>query len=236
VKTQGLALQPTVDGHTLPAHPFTPSASPLAANVPLMMGTTEHEVNFFPNAVVDPIDDAELFTRVKQSVRADDALIKDVIALYRHNRPKVSNVELYQIIASDNFRAGPMTQTERKAEQATSPVYQYYFRWQSVVRDGKLRAFHTLDIPFAFNNVEVATSMTGAAQSRYALATKVSSAFASFARTGSPNTGGLPSWPQFDMKTRATMAFNNDCEVINDPYREERLLLAKLREVAARNG
>jgi para-nitrobenzyl esterase len=104
------------------------------------------------------------------------------------------------------------------------------------VRDGKLRAFHTLDIPFAFNNVEVTTSMTGTAQSRYALATKVSSAFASFARTGNPNTGGLPNWPQFDMKTRATMALNNDCEVINDPYRDERLLLAQLREAAARNG
>ena len=236
INTQGLALQPVVDGHTLPADPFAPAASPLSAGIPLMMGTTEHEVNFFPNTPVDPIDDADLFTRVKQSVRADDAKTKEVIELYRHNRPKASNVELYQIIASDNFRAGPLTQTERKAEQASAPVYQYYFRWSSVVRDGKLRAFHTLDIPFAFNNVEVATSMTGTAQSRYALATKVSSAFASFARTSNPNTGGLPNWPQFDMKTRATMAFNNDCEVLNDPYRNERLLLAQLRDAGARNG
>jgi para-nitrobenzyl esterase len=237
INTQGLAMSPVVDGHTLPANPFAPTASPLSAGIPLMMGTTEHEVNFFPGAVVDPIEDADLFARVKQAVRADDAKVKEVIDLYRHNRPNVSNVELYQIIASDNsFRVGPMTQTERKAEQATAPVYQYYFRWQSVIRDGKLRAFHTLDIPFAFNNVEVATAMTGTAQSRYALATKVSSAFASFARTGNPNTGGLPNWPQFDTKTRATMAFNNDCEVLDDPYRDERLLLAQLREGAARNG
>ena len=236
VNAQGLAMQPVVDGHTLPAHPFAPAASPLSAGIPLMMGTTEHEVNFFPNTPVEPIDDADLVARVKQSVRADDAKTKEVIELYRHNRPKASNVELYQIIASDNFRAGPMTQTERKAEQASAPVYQYYFRWNSVVRDGKLRAFHTLDIPFAFNNVEIATSMTGTAQSRYALATKVSSAFASFARTGNPNTGGLPNWPQFDLKTRATMALNNDCEVLNDPYRDERLLLAQLRDAAARSG
>ena len=38
------------------------------------------------------------------------------------------------------------------------------------------------------------------------------------------------------MKTRATMAFNNDCEVINDPYREERLLLSLLRQAAARSN
>jgi para-nitrobenzyl esterase len=236
VKTTGLQLQPAVDGHTLPANPFAPAATPLAAGVPLMIGTTEHEVNFFPNGPIDPIDEAELQSRLKQTLRTEDAKVKEVVDLYRHNRPRAGNVELYQIIASDNFRVGPMTQAERKAEQASAPVYQYYFRWQSAVRDGKLRAYHCLDIPFAFDNVEVATSMTGTPQSRYALATKISTAFANFARTGDPNADGLPRWPQFDLKTRATMAFNNESEVLDDPYREERLLLAQLRDAAARNS
>jgi para-nitrobenzyl esterase len=236
VSSTGLPLQPTVDGRTLPANPFAPAATPLSAGVPLMVGTTEHEVNFFPNGPLDPIDDAELRSRLGQSLRADGAKVKEVVDLYRHNRPNAGNVELYQVIASDNFRAGPMTQAERKAEQASAPVYQYYFRWQSAVRGGKLRAYHCLDIPFAFDNVEVATSMTGTPQSRYALATKISTAFTNFARIGDPNAEGLPHWPQFDLKTRATMAFNDESEVLNDPYRDERLLLAQLREAAARNS
>jgi para-nitrobenzyl esterase len=64
----------------------------------------------------------------------------------------------------------------------------------------------------------------------------VSTAFANFARTGNPNAAGLPNWPTFDLQTRATMTFNDECAVLNDPYRDERLLLSKLREAAAANG
>src|SRR5882672_1851196 len=232
LKTQGLQLQPTVDGRTMPANPFAPTASAISASVPLMMGTVEHEVNFFPTTMIDPIEDADLLARVKQTVRGDDANAKEVVDLYKHSRPKASNVELSQIIASDNgMRVGPITQAERKSEQATAPVYSYYFRWLSSVRQGKLRAYHCLDIPFAFDNVEVATSMTGTLQSRYALATKVSTAFANFARSGDPNGAkGLPQWPKFDTKTRATMVLNDESVVTNDPFGAERQMLAKLRE------
>ncbi len=234
VATRGLQLAPCVDGHSLPADPFAPKASPLCADVPLMMSNTEHEVNFFPNTPLDPIDAADLHARVKQTLRADDAAVNEVLGLYKEHRPNASNVELYQIIASDNtMHVGVKEQTERKAEQGTAPVYSYYFRWLSSVHEGKLRAYHTVDIPFAFNNVEVATSMTGSSQTRYALADKVSAAFASFARTGDPNHDGLPHWPQFDVGTRATMVLDNDCEVVNDPYGEERKLLAKLRSAAS---
>ena len=76
--------------------------------------------------------------------------------------------------------------------------------------------------------------MTGTSQTRYALADKISAAFASFARTGDPNTSALPAWPKFDLQTRATMFLDNECEVVNDPHRGERVALAKLREEAAR--
>jgi para-nitrobenzyl esterase len=232
LKTNGLAMQPVVDGRTMPANPFAPTASAIMADVPLMMGTVEHEVNFFPTTMIEPIEDADLLARVKQAARVEDAKGKEIIELYKHGRPNASNVELSQIIASDNgMRVGPITQAERKSEQGTAPVYSYYFRWLSSVRSGKLRSYHCLDIPFAFDNVEVATSMTGTLQSRYALATQMSTAFANFARSGDPNGAqGLPAWPKFDTKTRATMVLNDESAVINDPFGAERQMLAKLRE------
>jgi para-nitrobenzyl esterase len=105
----------------------------------------------------------------------------------------------------------------------------YYFRWQSPVRDGKLKAFHTLEIPFVLENVDEAKTMTGSGQDRYALQDKMSAAWANFARTGNPNHKGLPNWPAFKNTDRATMEFNNECKVVNDPYREERLALNALR-------
>ena len=87
--------------------------------------------------------------------------------------------------------AGVITEAERKAEQP-APVYVYYFTWKSPVHDGKLKAFHTLEIPFVLDNVDEAKSMTGSGADRYPLQEKMSGAWAAFARTGNPNHKGLP--------------------------------------------
>jgi para-nitrobenzyl esterase len=95
-----------------------------------------------------------------------------------------------------------------------------------------LKAFHTLEIPFVLENVDEAKSMTGSGADRYALQEKMSGAWAAFARTGNPNHKGLPKWPAFKTHQRATMIFDNRCEVVNDPHGAERLALAALRTVS----
>jgi para-nitrobenzyl esterase len=107
----------------------------------------------------------------------------------------------------------------------------YYFTWKSPVRDGKLRTFHTLEIPFVFDNVDLATAMTGSGQERYALADKISSAWVAFARTGNPSHKDLPKWPAFDTKQRATMILDNECQVVDDPNGEERQTLREVRRL-----
>jgi para-nitrobenzyl esterase len=227
--TRGLRLAPVVDGKTLPAGPFDPSAPAMSADVPLLIGTTEFEINFFPNTKLDPIDDSELHSAVKQATRAGDAEVDKLIALYRKGRPKATDIDLSEIIASDGFRTSVIAEAERKSAQA-APVYMYYFTWKTPVRDGKLKAFHTLEIPFVLANVDEAKSMTGSGSDRYALQDKMSGAWASFARTGNPNHKGLPNWPAFKTEQRATMIFDNQCKVVDDPHGEERLALASLRQ------
>ena len=227
-------LGPVVDGKSLPHDPFDPSAPEESATVPLLIGSVEEEVNFFPNTPLDPIDDADLHKRVKQTTRADDAAVDHLIAVYKQGRPKKSNVEIYQIIASDaTFSAGVHTEADRKVAQGKAPVYKYYFIWQSTARDGKLRSYHTLEIPFVFENVDPAKSMTGTGQDRYALSDKMSAAWAAFARSGNPNAKGLPHWPAFTADQRATMVFNDETKLVNDPYKEARLALAALPAPAA---
>jgi para-nitrobenzyl esterase len=53
----------------------------------------------------------------------------------------------------------------------------------------------------------------------------MSSAWIAFARTGNPNTGALPPWPAYDLNRRATMIFNVNSRVENDPYSEIRNIL-----------
>lgn len=105
-----------------------------------------------------------------------------------------------------------------------------YFDWRSPVRGGKLGAFHTLEIPFVFENIDVGRSMTGSGADRYALSDKMSGAWAAFARNGNPHDGNLPHWPAFHSTERATMFFDNHCRVLNDPRREERLALRAVQK------
>ena len=228
LSTQGLRLAPVVDGHALPADPFDPAAPAISADIPLLIGSVEYEVNFFPFTKFDPIDDAGLRAAVKQNSRVNDAEAEKLITVYRKGRPNVTNVELAQILASDNFAAAVHTEAERKSAQK-APVYMYYFTWKSPVRDGKLKAYHTLEIPFVLENVDEAKSMTGSGADRYPLQDKMSGAWAAFARSGNPNHKGLPNWPPFKTDQRATMVLDNECQVVNDPHGEERKAREALR-------
>jgi para-nitrobenzyl esterase len=229
----GFAASPVVDGRTLPHDVFNPTATTLSANVPLLIGSTETEVTWNVNTdYTAPADDAALRERIKRTLRsADDAQIDKLIATYRKNRPKASNLDLALIVETDasQFRSGTTTEAERKAALGKAPVYTYRFQWYSPVSGGRLRAMHCMDIPFVFENVDLCKTVVGDGADRHALADKMSSAWVAFARSGNPNHRGLPKWEPFTADARATMIFNNECRAVNDPYREERIAVAAIQ-------
>jgi len=224
-----LTFGPVVDGKTLPGGPFDPTAPDFSSDIPVLTGTTEYEITFFPNTKYDALDDAALRAAFKQTTRAAaDADVDQLVATYKKGRPGLTNLDYSLILASDNFRGRVITQAERKSAQR-APVYLYYFTWQSPVRNKQLKSFHTLEIPFVLANVDEGKSMTGSEQDRYTLQDRMSTAWAAFARTGNPNHKGLPNWPAFETKTRPTMVFDNRCKVVNDPAGAERVALESIR-------
>ena len=226
----GLRFGPVVDGATLPRDPFDPTAPEISADVPLIVGSTQTEVTFFPGQQLDPIDEAALSARLKQNLRADDATVGKVIAIYRKIQPGISNIDVALEVASDSFAwLNSVTAAERKAALGKAPVYMYYFTWRSPVRDGKLKAMHCMEIPFVFDNVDGGKPMTGSGQDRYALAEKMSRAWTAFAHSGNPNHKGLPNWAAYSAGERATMFFDDECKLVNDPRAEARAALSALR-------
>jgi para-nitrobenzyl esterase len=228
---QGLAGGPVVDGRSLPRDPWSPTAPDDSATVPLMMGSVQTE-----DAWSDPpppldMPEAEMLTRVKRIVRNDDAKAKELVALYRRVHPAISNTDVWLMMNADNTRrANAQTLGELKSAQGKAPSFLYYFTWRSPVHLGQMKSYHTLDIPFAFYNVDVASSMTGSGNDRYLLAHRMSAAWAAFARSGNPNHADLPNWPAFTATGRATMILGNECKVVNDPDHEERLALKAIRD------
>ena len=217
---------PVVDGMSLPRDQWTPDAPAYSAEIPLMVGSVETE-----DAWSDPppplqMPEDEMMTRVRRITRNDDAKARELVALYRNTHTGITNTDVWLIMNSDNTRrANAQLLAELKTAQRRAPAYLYYFTWRSPVHLGQMKSYHTLDIPFAFDNVDIAVSMTGAGNDRYALAHRMSAAWAAFARTGNPSHKDLPTWPAFNATSYPTMVLGNDCRVVDDPNRDERLAL-----------
>lgn len=88
---------------------------------------------------------------------------------------------------------------------------------------------HALDIAFVFDNVARSTSFTGPeTDETRRMADLMADAWIAFARTGNPNTAALPNWPTYDLDDRATMIFDLQPVVVEDPDAKERILLQEL--------
>ena len=213
-------LAPVVDGKVYPRHPFVPYAAPESVNIPIMVGTNKDEAALFSAA--DP--KRKNFSEDDLNQRLDRLLgdRKDkILAVYKKHRPDATPWDLYIGITGENMRLWSITLAEAKAAAGGAPVYMYLFTWESPYMGGMFKACHALEIPFVFNNPDIAP-FTGKGDDRYDLAHSMSQTWINFARTGNPNVDGMPQWPAYDRESRATMIFDVPCRIENDPRKEER--------------
>ena len=108
----------------------------------------------------------------------------------------------------------PALKTARlKADQNGAPVYNYLFAWDTPVLGGFAMSYHTSEIPFVMNSLALTETAHGNGDEAKALADKMSRAWVAFAKTGNPNTPGMPNWPPYTRESGATMVFSNQPEV-----------------------
>ncbi|MFL6605810.1 MAG: carboxylesterase/lipase family protein [Steroidobacteraceae bacterium] len=227
-------LGPVVDGRSLPRHPFAPDAPDVSAEVPLLVGYNKDETTaLFPPAGAFDLDWSGLETLLlAQHIGGD---VAPLLRRLREIRPWASPSDLYFTITTERgMGRNARAVAERKAALGRAPVYLYKLDWSTPVEGGRLRTPHSLDVPLVFDNVGRSESLIGsAAQDAQRVADAMSAAWLAFARNGSPNAPGLPSWPRFDAEQRATMVFNTVSRAVNDPLYRERQLLAPVTPAPA---
>lgn len=214
---------PVVDGKALPANPFDPVATPLSADVPVIVGyaRTERTVYDIDDPSYGKLDEAGLLERTKRLL--GDAA-EQVIADYRKQSPKATPYELATNIATDASAMSSIRLAERHAALGKAPSYLYVFAWETPVM--KLRSPHTVEIPFVFNHIDVSESMVGpVTPPMRTLEAASAGAWAALARTGNPNHKGLPKWPAYTADKRSVMIFDTPCRVENDPTGEVRKIM-----------
>jgi para-nitrobenzyl esterase len=172
------------------------------------------------------LDEAGLRKRASARLGQDP---EAVIAAFRAAHPDATPWDLWILMATDHPRGTYARETaKRKAAQGGAPAYLYRFDWETPEGGGHMRSPHTVEIPFVFRNIAIAGPLISQMSEAYGLADRVSASWVAFARTGDPNTAGLPKWPAYTAARRDTMLFNTASRVEADPDRGPRLVMERL--------
>ncbi len=231
-------FSPTIDDVVFEDHPWDPDAPALAAPIPMMVGTCRTELSNQLGSG-DPttfsLTDADLPGRLERYVPAGD--VAELVRLARRSSPDASASEVFfTITTARGYWLDSVLQTERKAAQGGAPVYSYRLMWRTPVEGGRRITPHSLDLPFVFDNVDVAADMVGEPTAETAaLSDAMSESWIAFARTGDPNNGALGSkWGPYDLERRTVMLFDAESVAVDDPHGDERRAMSRYDTQQAR--
>ena len=222
-------FSPVMDSDVIPRDGFQPDANPLSLGIPMLIGYNQDEGTFLMQADEEfyAIDEAGLHKRVADRTGAN---ADKVIAIYRKVFPNASPTILMDYIARDTgFGRNAIIQAERHAMAGKAATFMYRFNWQTPGFNGKYGCPHGAEIVFVTgdpSHMDVLTHNTPEAQ---ALAARVNAAWVAFAKTGDPNTAGLPHWEPYTTDTRAVMFLDNQSTLVRDPEAEIRKLWEEIK-------
>jgi para-nitrobenzyl esterase len=102
--------------------------------------------------------------------------------------------------------------TQGRLEHSRSPLYAYlYTHVEPGAQAARFRAFHSAEIPYAFRTLGASPERPFTDADRL-LSQQISTYWLNFIRTGDPNGGGLPAWPQVTTSSPTIMAIGDKIE------------------------
>jgi para-nitrobenzyl esterase len=213
---------PTVDGRIITMRSFYDAAPEISKNIPLLFGSTSEEGNIMSSRPTE----AQWLANLTRAYGEEKA--KALVEGLKKAHPKKSIRTLSYMCSGSglnslNLRNSVTRMATMKYNQKAAPAYAWYFTWQSPMLEDA-GAWHTAELAFCFDNTKRCDQGTGNGPEAQALAKKMATAWANFARTGNPSQPGLK-WEPFDPARGQTMVFDNDCRMVNDPEGEVRRLL-----------
>ena len=147
---------------------------------------------------------------------------QEVVEAYAKAFPDKKPVEIWSLVSSN--RQSVVALADAKSKQP-APVYVAWFGWQPPLFDGRIGAFHCVDICFWFYNTDLMLTHTGGGARPRKLSAKMAAYAVQFMKTGDPNGSGLTPWPKYTPAKGEMMILDDVCEAKNDPDREARKAL-----------
>ncbi|MFD4354793.1 carboxylesterase/lipase family protein [Nocardia sp. NPDC058518] len=213
-----MSMFPVVDDDIVEGTPTEVLRAHPDRAVPLIAGTTADEFRFFtvPAGLAAAITaDTLPFVLTRYGIDPE------VAQTYSTERPDATPAEIFNAILTDlSFRAG--TYDFAEANAVTAPTNVYEFAWPTDLPS--LGACHVLEIPFVFDTIDDAHTLTGPTPPQ-SLADEIHAAWVAFA------TNGTPGWPLFTSDEKTVRIFDAPgSATVTDPRPTE---LAALRKAIA---
>jgi para-nitrobenzyl esterase len=213
---------PTLDGRVITMKSFYDAAPEISRSIPMLIGSVSEE----GNSMLSRPTEAQWRTILTKSY--GEAKAAALIAAMKKAHPEKSIRKLSYMcngsgLNTFNICNNAIRMATMKHQQKSAPVFLWYFCWQSPMLEDA-GAWHTAELAFCFDNTKRCEQGTGNGPEAQALAKKMATAWANFARTGNPSQPGL-TWEAFDPTRCRTMAFDNNCRMVDDPEGEVRKIL-----------
>nr|WGD57673.1 para-nitrobenzyl esterase [Bacillus subtilis] len=208
-----LFFQPALDPKTLPEEPEKAIAEGAASGIPLLIGTTR--------------DEGYLFFTPDSDVHSQETL--DAALEYLLGKPLAEKVaDLYprslesQIHMMTDLLFWRPAVAYASAQSHYAPVWMYRFDLHPK-KPPYNKAFHALELPFVFGNLDGLERMAKAeiTDEVKQLSHTIQSAWITFAKTGNPSTEAV-NWPAYYEETRETLILDSEITIENDPESEKR--------------
>lgn len=210
----GISLYfPVIDGEIVTAMPINNVRNGSGAACDLMIGYNTDEMNYFllPTGLLKKIKyNFILKLAVKKIHPAPTALIE----VYKKEYPNKNLGELFSAILT-SYQAQVPSIRFANAHAKSGRTFMYEFGWPSSVANGTYGAYHGLELPFVFNNLNVVTGpsgMLGPDGAPPELGDKMQNAWVQFATTGNPG------WDAYNVAERKTMLINKTWLLQTNPH------------------
>jgi para-nitrobenzyl esterase len=190
---------PNVDGYVLPSETFTTFTKGLQTDVPLLLGYNEDEGQYFQT----PITTADYTAQVRKEY---GSFADQVLELFPAGTDEEAARSKSHLWAETAFGWQMWSWARVNAQTSHRKTFFYYF--SSQCGNG-----HGAELPYVFQYPFGAPWNDDQRQ----IGRTIAAYWTNFARTGNPNSDGLPDWPEFNLRTNPVMYIGQTFEAETMP-------------------